>query len=83
MPHRPGHDDLTLLYVALADGDRLQAARAKGLTDTEIVGGLLQFVTPVADVDDYVRFIDDVRAAPDAAWVGATDPPGPPRLLAS
>lgn len=79
----PGHDGLTLLYVALADRERLRAARVTGLTDAEIVAGLLRFVTPLVDVDDYVRFIDDVRAAPDRAWMGAADPPGPPRRLAS
>lgn len=81
-----GHDGLTLQYVMLADLERLQAAQATGLTDTEIVRGLLLFVMPLVDLDDYVRFIDDVRAAPDTAWIGAADPPGStgaPRRLAS
>lgn len=79
----PGHDGLTLLYVTLADRERLRAARATRLTDAEIVAGLLRFVTALVNVDDYVRFVDDVRAAPDRAWTGAADPPGPPRRLAS
>lgn len=79
----PGHDRLTLQYLELADRDRLNAARASGLTDIEIVRGLLRFVEPLVHVDDYVRFVDDVRAAPDWAWMGAADPPGPPRRLAS